>query len=351
MHPLTDVIWLFDDDADDEKRDQDVARLAELLDSEPAIDAHSVIEILMKDLGTVVPRTAPLIRQANSKLSRRPPIEIAAIIAAVQSAKLDYVAKMEEIVANTAHLRRVLTPRWFEELRNIIRAWDAEGPFELPTHTAFMGYYTDVTCYAGDYLQTLDDAFERLGKYGSVKQKLKEIAGASSGYVSTAFEMLVLRTFAVAGCINEYEPALPGGGKGEARISLGGQLTLVEARVKMDEERSGGAFDPSEMGAKLFSKMQEKYGTQYADVTEPLVVFFSLGASVLHDIEAEAMIAEVEKDGTANTLTAVVFCDFYQPHKMWLWCNPTASHQLTGDAVKALFELFPVREFKKTGLV
>jgi hypothetical protein len=188
-------------------------------------------------------------------------------------------------------------------------------------------------------------------KYGSIKQKLKEIAGASSGYVSTAFEMLVLRAFVVAGCITEYEPTLPGGGKGEARINLGGQNVLVEARVKMDEERSGGAFDPSEMGAKLFSKMHEKYATQYADVTEPLIVFFSLGASVLHDIEAESMIAEIMQDGTATTLSTVVFSDFYQPHEMWLWCNPTATHQLTGDAMKALFELFPVREFKKTGLV
>ena len=351
MHPLTEIIWLFDDDADDEKRDQDMARLAELLDAEPAIEAHGIIEILTKDLGLVVPRTVPLIRQANNKLSRRPPIEIGPIISVVQNAKLDCVAKMEQIVANTAHLRRVLTSRWFEKLREMVGAWDAESPFELPTHTVFMGYFTDVTCYQGDFLMTLDDAFVRLKKFGSVKQKLAEIAGASAGFVSTAFEMLVLRTFAVAGCINEYEPALPGGGKGEARINLGGQLALVEARVKMDEERSGGGFCPAEMGAKLFGKMQEKYALQYADVTEPLIVFFALGASVLQDIEAEAMIVQVVQDGAANALTAVVFCDFYQPHKMWLWCNPAATHQLAPEATKALFGLFPLHDFEKTGLL
>jgi hypothetical protein len=351
MHPLTDVIWLFDDDADDEKREQDLARLAELLDAEPAIDAQAVIETLTKDLGTVVPRTVPLIRQANSKLSRRPAVEIAPIIAAVQSAKLDDVLKMEEIVKNTVHLRRALTPRWFEKLREIIRGWDAESAFELPTHTAFMGYYTDVTCYAGDFLQTLDDAFERLNKYGSVRQKLTEIAGPSAGYVSTAFEMLILRTLAVPGHIEEYEPFLPAGGRGEARINLGGQRVLVEARVKMDEERFAGAFDPAETGAKLFGRLQDKYAAQYAGVAEPLIVFFSLGGSVLHDIEAEAMIVEVIKDGAASTLTAVVFCDFYQPHQMWLWCNPTATHRLAPNAVRALYDLFPVREFRKTGLL
>lgn len=82
-----------------------------------------------------------------------------------------------------------------------------------------------------------------------------------------------------------------------------------------------------------------------------LVVFFSLGASVLHDVEAEAMIAEVMKDGAASTLSAVIFCDFHQPHKMWLWCNPAAAHELTPIAVEPLYELFPLQEFKKTGLI
>jgi hypothetical protein len=86
-------------------------------------------------------------------------------------------------------------------------------------------------------------------------------------------------------------------------------------------------------------------------VTEPLVVFFSLGVSVLQDIEAEAMIAEVMKDEAGTALTAVVLCDFYQPHKMWFWCNPAAGQQLTPDAVNALYDLFPLREFEKTGLI
>lgn len=148
MHPLTDAIWSFDEDAEDEKCEQDIARLADLLDAEPSIDAQGVIGTLTNDLGTVIPRTVPLIRQA-----------------------------------------------------------------------------------------------------------------------------------------------------------------------------------------------------------EPLVVFFNLGASVLHDIEAEAMIAEVTKDGAATTLSAMVLCDFYQPHKMWLWCNPGAAQQFTPEAVKTLYELFPLHEFEKTGLI
>ncbi|HEX6097339.1 MAG TPA: hypothetical protein VF432_13505 [Thermoanaerobaculia bacterium] len=351
MHPLTAAILLFDEDADEEKCEQDIARLAELLDAEPSIDAQGVIRTITSDLGSVMQRTVPQIRQANGRLSRRPPIEIAPIVASVQSAKLDSIVKMEQIVATTVLLRRVLTPRWFEELRAIVLGWDAESAFELSTHTVFMGYNTDVLCYRGDFLHVLDDAFERLARYGSVKQKLKEIAGARPGYISTAFEMLVLRTFAVAGLIDEYEPALPGGGKGEARVTLGAQHVFVEARAKMDEERPGGGFDPTDMGLKLFGKLQEKYAVQYAGVTEPLVVFFSLGASVLHDIEAEAMIAEVMKDGAATTLSAVVLCDFYQPHKMWLWCNPAAAQHLTPDAVKALYDLFPLQGFEKSGLI
>jgi hypothetical protein len=163
--------------------------------------------------------------------------------------------------------------------------------------------------------------------------------------------MLVLRRFALANVIDEYEPALPSGGRAEARVALDGQYVLIEARVKMDEERPGGGFDPEDMGLKLFGKLQEKYTVQYAGVTEPLVVFFSLGASVLHDIEAEAMIADVVKDGSAATLSAVVFSDFYQPHKMWLWCNPEAVHELEPVAVKVLYELFPLHEFVKTGFI
>jgi hypothetical protein len=351
MHGLSDIVLLFDEDADEEKCEQDVALLAELLDADPAIDAQGVIEILTKDLRTVLPRTVALIREANSRLSQRPPIDIAPIIARVQSAKLDYVAKMAQLVEGTTHLQRVLTLPWFEKLRGIILSWDPVTVFELPTHTAFIGYYTDAICYAGDFLQSLDDAFVQLSKYGSIKQKRAEIAGASAGYVSTAFEMLVLRRFAIADVIDEYEPTLPSGGRAEGRVALNGQHVLVEARVKMDEERPGGGFDPEDMGLKLFGKLQEKYATQYAGVAEPLVVFFSLGASVLHDIEAEAMIAEVMKDGSAATLSAVVLCDFYQPHKMWLWCNHEATHALAPEAVKALYELFPLHEFTKTGLI
>src|SRR5207249_2574513 len=119
-------------------------------------------------------------------------------------------------------------------------------------------------CYGGKYLQTLDDAFDRLSAYGSVNQKLREIAGPTAGYVSTAFEMLVLRAFAAAGCIVEYEPPLPAGGRGEALVNLGGQNVYAEARVKMDEERGSGGFNPRTMGAKLFRKLQEKYIAQYA---------------------------------------------------------------------------------------
>jgi hypothetical protein len=353
MHPLTEVILLFDEDADEERCDQDVARLAELLDAEPSIDAQGLIGRLASDLGSVLPQTVRLISQANRRLSRRPPIEIAPIVASVRSAKLDYVAKMEQIVASTVHLRRVLTPHWFEELRAIVLAWDPDSSttLELQTHTAFIGYCTDVMCYAGDFLQTLDDTFQRLAKFRSMKQKRQEIAGATAGYVSTTFEMLVLRKFAVAGLINEYEPVLPRGGRGEARVTIGDQHVFVEARVKMDEERRGGGFHPTDMGLKLFGKLQEKYAEQYAGVTEPLIVFFSLGASVLQDTEAEAMIAEVIKDRAAGMLSAVILCDFYQPHKMWLWCNQAAAHKLTPSAVKALCDLFPLQEFQKTGLI
>ena len=31
-----------------------------------------------------------------------------------------------------------------------------------------MGYYTDAVCYSGDYLPTLDAAFDGLGAYGSL---------------------------------------------------------------------------------------------------------------------------------------------------------------------------------------
>jgi hypothetical protein len=185
VHELTDVIHLFDEDADEEKCEQDVTHLAELLDADPTIDAPSMIEVLKAELGTVLPRTVHLVREANRKLLRRPPIDLAPIIASVQSAKLDYVAKMEEIVGGTTHLKSVLTPPWFEKLRAIIVSWDPADRFELPTHTAFMGYYTDAICYAGDFLQTLDDGLDQLSKYGSIKQKRAEIAGASAGYVST----------------------------------------------------------------------------------------------------------------------------------------------------------------------
>ena len=351
VHPLTDLIWLYNEQAPPEARRRKVALLVQLLDSDESIDGERVVATLTADLGLVVPRAVTLIRRANSQLSKRAPVDEAPIVANVRGAKLAEVDKMEQLVAATHHLRRVLTPRWFAGLRSIIAAWDPATLFKLPTHTAFMGHFTDVVCYGGDYLQKLDDAFVQLEPYGSIKQKLREIAGATAGYVSTAFEMLILRAFAATGIIEAYEPPLPAGGRGEARVNLGGQSVYVEARVKMDEPRGGGAFNPRTMGVKLFRKMQEKYVEQYAGIDAPLVIFFSLGASVMHDIEVEAMITEVLQDRASKTLTAVVFSDFYQPHKMWLWRNRRATHRLTPAAVSALYALFPIRRFRTTGLV
>lgn len=351
MHPMTDLIWLYNEQAPSEQRRREIARLAKLLDDDPALDAATVIEVLTEDLGLVLPRTVAVIREANQFLTQRGAIDLAPIVANVRKAKLDETKKMAAVVKETKSLQRVLTPKWFGQLAGIVNAWNPEVVFGLPTHTAFMGYYSDAVCYEGKYLQTLDDAFDRLSAYGSVNQKLREIAGPLAGYVSTAFEMLVLRPLAAAGRIVEYEPLLPGGGHGEALVDLGGQSVYVEARAKMDEERGNGGFNPRTMGVKLFRKLQEKYAAQYSGISEPLVVFFSLGASVLQDIEVEALIVEVLQDRAAKSLTAVVFCDFYQPHKMWLWRNRRARHRLTAAAVSTLYELFPIRRFQTTGLI
>jgi hypothetical protein len=350
VHPLTEIICHYNE-APAEQRRRGIVRLAEMLDSDNSIDGQRFVDLLTADLPHVPPRAVALVRKANARLARRGPLGLGPIVGNVRAAKLAAVGEMEKIVAETKHLKRVLTPRWFDELRAIIHGWDPENLFDLPTHTAFMGHLTDVTCYGDNYVQTLDDAFARLKRHGSIKQKLHEIAGPSAGYLSTAFEMLVLNPFAASDCIEEYEPRLPSGGRGEASVNLGGQRVYVEARAKMDEERENGMFDPAEMGVKLFRKLQEKYAGQYVGIDAPLIVFFSLGASVLHDIEVEAVIAEVRRDKTGKPLTAVVFCDFYQPHKMWFWRNRRANYRLSADAVKALYELFPIRRFRKTGLV
>jgi hypothetical protein len=351
MHPITESIWLYDEHAPAQHRRRRIVRLAELLEENPSIDAAALIQIITNDLGVVVPRAVTVVGAANRILTRRSLVDALPIVITVRQAKLDVVQKMETVVRETKHLGRVLTPKWFGQLRGIVNAWNPEEVFSLPTHTAFMGYYDDIVCYQSDYLQTLDEAFDRLSAYGSINQKLREIAGPSSGYVSTAFEMLVLRPFAARGCIVEYEPPLPGGDRGEALVNPGGQNVYVEARVKMDEERGSGGFNPRTMGVKLFRKLQEKYAAQYAGIDAPLIVFFSLGASVLHDIEVEALIVEVLEDSAAWSLTAVVFCDFYQPHKMWLWRNRRAKYRLTRAAVQMLYDMFPIRRFQTTGLV
>ena len=330
-----------------------IAQLAELLDGEPSIDAAALIAIVSNDLGLVIPRVLKGVKAANRLLTRRAPLDATPIVRSLRDAKLELVRNMEAIVNETKYLRRVLTPRWFGQLVAIVNAWNPEQVFSLDTHTAFMGYCDDVILYGGKYkyLQTLDEAFDRLSVYGSVNQKLREIAGPCAGYVSTAFEMLIVGSFARTGSIVQHQPALPSGGRGEAIVNLGGQNVYVEARVKMDEERGSGGFNPRTMGVKLFRKLQEKYAAQYAGIDAPLVVFFSLGASVLQDIEPEAMVVEVLRDKSAGLLTAVVFSDFYQPHKMWLWRNRRAKHRLTPAAVRALYDLFPVRRFQGTGII
>jgi hypothetical protein len=355
MHELTDIVWRHQEDAIMLPRQKSVPKLAALLDSDPSLDGPAVARIVESDLGLVVPRTVSMVGKANRYLKLRPPVDLDPIRDRVRLHKLQHLEAMEKVVLKTKHLRRVLDSKWFDEVRAVIGAWDAASVFSIPTHPAYMGYYDDsaLKSTGTNLIVEIDDAFDLILPFaGKLTTKIHQIGSSTENYVPAVFEALIVARLARAGFLREYEPVLPGGGKAEARIEIAGQNILVEARSKVDEDRgSGGAFNPYEMGKKLHGKIRKKYAGQYAAIGEPLVLFFSLDAGVIQDIEPEAAITKILRDPKASTLSAVVFSDTYRGRNMWFWRNPRARHRLTRTAVACLRSVLNLKQFRRTGIV
>jgi hypothetical protein len=117
----------------------------------------------------------------------------------------------------------------------------------------------------------------------------------------------------------------------------------------MEHHRGGGMFNPTRMGHRLAAKAREKYAGQLAGATEPVILFMSLDAYVVQDIEPEAMLAELLQDQDSRVLSAIVFSDTYRAKNLKLWLHPDARHPLTDALVGDLGQLLQLSEMVPSG--
>jgi hypothetical protein len=103
------------------------------------------------------------------------------------------------------------------------------------------------------------------------------------------------------------------------------------------------------MGHRLLGKAREKYSGQLSGATEPVVLFMSLDAYVVQDIEVEAMLAELLKDPESRVLSALVFSETYRAKNLRAWFHPDALRPLNTAMVDDLSLLLQLSEMIPSG--
>lgn len=255
---------------------------------------------------------------------------------------LNQVNGMQQLVSRMPKLKDVFGNDWFEGLRSEIRAWDGTKSYTTNKFGAFISYL-QFEKGNGSLLRELNDAFARLsGAVGKgLKIKLRDMSGKLDAYVSTAFEILVTAKFPN---ILDYEPKISSG-RPEARVRIGNQLVLIEARATLDMELGpNGAFDPDEKGRVLASKAREKYAGQLKGALEPVVLLFGLNYAV-HSGHLGAMVRRLRADIDSRVVSAILFSETFHAQQFpFLWINPNANYPLTVDAITELHRLFSLGE-------
>ncbi|HEX4999193.1 MAG TPA: hypothetical protein VFY29_13280 [Terriglobia bacterium] len=257
---------------------------------------------------------------------------------------LDEVRTMQRSMADFKNLPRIFTSEWFDSVIDEVIRWDGRSPFRTVSHGAFITHLQFGVGSDG-LLYRLDEAFSKITEASqrrAVMKKLRDMGGNLDAYISTIFEILVTSRFER---ILDYEPTLKSGHP-EARVLLGDQAFLIEARATQDmAPEPEGAFSPDYRGTILAAKAREKYEGQLSSAAEPVVLFFGLNAYVNH-FHVHAMLERIHDDDNASVLSAIMLSETCHALRLELWVNPKARFPLTERTVEELHQLFSATTYR-----
>jgi hypothetical protein len=312
---------------------------------ESSQDIYVIESVIAEELGFNPPPLAlmRLLKMWNALSSDMPIQGLEAYQDDLRTHYLDEITAMQETIETLPFLRTVLTPEWFDEVVNEVVTWQATTTFTTTKHGAFISHL-QFGAAENSLLHQIEEAFSRISHVARrrrLAEKLRDMPGNLDAYISTVFEILVTSRFPK---ILDYEPQLTSG-RPEARVEVGAQPCLIEARATRDMTQGGGAFDPDEIGWVLTQKAQEKYDGQLSGAREAAVLFFGLNLNV-HRLHVQSMLKFISKDPNANVLSAIMFSETFHAQSFELWINPNANFPLSAEAIAELRRLFSAKDFR-----
>jgi hypothetical protein len=242
--------------------------------------------------------------------------------------RLQHLEALRGLVDASRRLKKVFTSEWFDDVKAVILRARGEPGLELPTHPAFIGYLHDAVLDPArlNLLTEVDEALDSISETArrTLSDKLRMVPRGTDDYVSAVFEILVVQKFVGRGLLVEYEPNI-GSGRPEAKVKLGGDEVLIEARATLDSTfaRPATAFDPKDLGLKLAGKILEKCQGQLRAATLPVVLFLGLNVNLrFEDAEIGVAWEAIAADASSAVLSAIVLSDDFRARRFELWRHP-----------------------------
>ena len=241
-------------------------------------------------------------------------------------------------IASSSRVRVAFNTNYFDSLRAALQVAGENKDLRLPDHTFFCTFFQERAIVG-----TLDFSFTEIERISgrNLTNEIKKLAGSFADVISTVFQFATLEKFAKVGLLRSYEPppAAGSGSRVEALVDIAGQLALVEAQGKLQDELPTHPDDDEKLIAKLGAKLMGKCGGQLAHADKPTILCQDTDFGVW-DRHVDRVLQDLSHDPTCKSASAILFAWTYVGTKWRLWVHPSPRHPLTPSAAKQLADLF-----------
>jgi hypothetical protein len=256
------------------------------------------------------------------------------------------------VLERTAHLKSVFDSQWAEGvLAEIASLNDAEHHWTR--YAFFIDFVGCARLGATDYADRLESALAALfrcaGNQRAVDARLKALAGPRDQFLGAAFEILVVGAFAQAGLLLGYQPQI-GRRQADARVRLGPQHALIEARVnlpKVSRRSRSGVVDLCRAAKRWRSRIVKK-AKQYGAVQEPVLLLTDLpynpGDHTAFDV---GTWLELFNEQVCETISGVGFAPDPLRPAFQVGLNHNAKYPLRDDAITNLNSVLPAKAYSR----
>jgi len=264
------------------------------------------------------------------------------------------LASFKEGIAETNHLKTVLTDEWFAELKELIDNYDGKAPFDTKTHTLFIDY-----CHGlwrnKNFVQELDYYYEVISdkiknhRIKSLKSKLRRFTAKDyPNYLGTVYEIIVVGKFAEKGNLKEYEPILPGTKyRPEAEVDISGQEILIEATVRVSNRNVsltssfGVGAGSREAKHQLDHKMKVKID-KLENIKVPIILFVNNDPTVVFpEVGIPEVMNWVKVEPTFTYVSAVIISHFHnEPDGGDIYINQACKNPLNCESIAEIKKIF-----------